>query len=144
VPDAFGGGVFPRSGGGVSDAVAAGSKARRLSCITCHRHGGGGAHDAADAYEADAVAVGGGRRARRRQHGVEAVLEAPEVAGVRRGVLPAVGVALLVAAAELGHGRRRPLLRRRQEHDDEQAPGSEPLALHCTTTGFFFYLLGIS
>ena len=89
----------------MSDAVAAGNKARRLG-ITCHRHGGG-AHDAADAYEADAVAVGGGRRTRRRQQGVvEAVLEAPEVAGVRRGVLPAVGVARLVAAAELGHGRR--------------------------------------
>jgi len=95
-------------------------------------------HDAADAYEADAVAVGGGRRTRRRQQGVvEAVLEAPKVAGVRRGVLPAVGVARLVAAAELGHGRRRPLLGR-QQHDDEQAPGGEPLALHCTTTCFFF------
>jgi len=121
----------------VSDAVAAGNKARRLG-ITCHRHGGG-AHDAADAYEADAVAVGGGRRTRRRQQGVvEAVLEAPKVAGVRRGVLPAVGVARLVAAAELGHGRRRPLLGR-QQHDDEQAPGGEPLALHCTTTCFFFF-----
>jgi hypothetical protein len=98
----------------VSVAVAAGNKARRLSIsITCHRHGGG-APDAAGAYEANAVAVGGGRRTRRRQQAVEAVLKAPEVAGVRRGVLPAV------TAAQLGHGRRRPLLRR-QEHDDDRA-----------------------
>jgi hypothetical protein len=66
----------------VSDAAAAVNQTR-LSVTTCHRHGDG-AHDAADADEADAVAVGGGLGTRRpRQLVVEAVLEAPEVAGVR-------------------------------------------------------------
>jgi hypothetical protein len=64
-------------GSGVSDAVAAVNQAR-LSVTTCDRRGGGGAHDAADAYEADAVAVGGGLGTRRpRQLVVEAVLETP-------------------------------------------------------------------
>jgi hypothetical protein len=78
----------------VSDAVAAVNQAR-LSVTTCDRRGGGSAHDAADAYEADAVAVGGGLGTRRpRQLVVEAVLEAPEVAGVRRTQDFCIGYAL--------------------------------------------------
>ena len=113
----------------MSDAVPAVNQARLSVVTTCDdRHGGGGgAHDAADADEADAVAVGGGLGTRRPRHQlvvvvVEAVLEAPEVAGVRPGDLPAVGVALLVAAAEPGHGRRRLHLAGQQQHG-EQAPG---------------------
>ena len=113
------GGVIQFQGSGVSDAVAAVNQAR-LS-ITCGHRRGGGAHDAADAFAlADAIAVGGGRRTttrarRRRQLLVgggwpfDAVLEAADVAGVNAGVLPALGVARLVAAAELGHGRHLPI-----------------------------------
>lgn len=108
---------------GVADAVAAVNETR-LSVATTGRRQGGGAHDAADADEADAVAVGGGPGARRRLVIViNAVLEALEVAGVGAHVLPALGVAVLVAAAELGHGRHLPRLAARQQEHGEQEHG---------------------
>lgn len=102
---------------GVADAVAAVNETRLSVATTGRRQ----AHDAADADEADAVAVGGGPGARRRLVVViNAVLEALEVAGVGAHVLPALGVAVLVAAAELGHGRHLPRLAAGQQEHGEQ------------------------
>jgi hypothetical protein len=92
---------------------------------------------AADAFAlADAVAVRGGHGTTRRRRQLllvgsgdragwpfDAVLEAANVAGINAGVLPALGLARLVAAAELGHGGRWPLA----------ASRDSLLALHCTT-----------
>src|SRR5690348_17276469 len=70
-------------------------------------------HGAAEAHEADLAAVGGDDdlRRSRRQHPVDAVLKAVGVAGVAARGLPAVGVAVPVAAAELGQARHLLLLR---------------------------------
>lgn len=68
-------------------------------------------HGAAEAHEADVAAVGGDRiRRSRRQHPVDAVLKAVGVAGVAAGGLPTFGVAVPVAAAELGQARHLLLL----------------------------------
>lgn len=54
---------------------------------------------------------------------IDIVLEALEVAGVGAHVLPALGVAVLVAAAELGHGRHLPRLAAGQQEHSEQEHG---------------------